>query len=182
MCTIKFILAVPLVAALLSRYDWRLLLCSLLDKHEFWFETVFNISSITGASPKNVTCDAPVSACTPASTSKLSCRGTGKIFEVPDSCINDGGVNAAGDSLEIYCVCNRARFCLSGEACPWRIPTVETADNGRTCSRAGLTSSYMANGWCNLWRNHTQYDCCYDGFIGFWFNVSGVVTDSVFVE
>lgn len=105
--------------------------------------------------------------CTPASTSSLACTRTGKIFEVPDACLDDGGINGVGDSLEIYCVCNRARFCLSGEACPWRNMEANITDDGRTYSRAGLTSPYMANAWCNLWQNYTNYNCCYDGFIGF---------------
>ncbi len=105
--------------------------------------------------------------CTPASTSSLACNGTGKIFEIPDPCMNDGGVDAVGDSLEIYCVCNRARFCLSGEKCPWRNMKHDMKDDGKTCSRDGLPSSYMANAWCNLWQNQTNFNCCYDGYIGF---------------
>ncbi|CAF1231894.1 unnamed protein product [Adineta steineri] len=115
----------------------------------------------------SITCSATTDACTPASTSNLTCSGTGKIYVIPDECMDDGGIDAAGDSLEVYCVCNRARFCLSGEACPWRNTTSNTVDNGRTCSRAGLTTSYMANAWCKPWNNHTNYNCCYDGFIGF---------------
>lgn len=97
----------------------------------------------------------------------MTCTGTGKIFVIPNECIDDGGINAIDDSLEIYCVCNRARFCLSGETCPWRNVTKSIVDDGRTCSRAGLTSSFMANAWCKLWNNRKKYNCCYDGFLGF---------------
>ncbi|CAF1369974.1 unnamed protein product [Adineta ricciae] len=125
------------------------------------------LNVINEGSTSDIICASTTDTCTPAETSKLQCEGTGKIHVIPDECINDGGIDAVGDSLEIYCVCNRARFCLSGEACPWRNPTTNEVDNSRTCSRAGLTSSYMANAWCNQWKNQTNYNCCYDGFIGF---------------
>lgn len=119
----------------------------------------------------NTTCAAPQNTCATASTFDLACNGSGIIFEIPDACMDDGGIHSAGDSMEVYCVCNLARFCLSGESCPWRNMNDSTPDIGLTCSRAGLTSSYMANAWCNLWNNHTNYNCCYDGFIGFWFDI-----------
>ncbi len=130
------------------------------------FSSNFSIS-IEYSKANTICTTSPPDACTPAPTSKLDCKGKGKIFEIPDPCMNDGGIDYVGDSLEIYCICNRARFCLSGEACPWRNVTTNIEDNGQTCSQAGLTSSYMANAWCNLWRNHANYNCCPGGFIGF---------------
>jgi hypothetical protein len=50
----------------------------------------------------------------------LRCTGSGLVATVPDDCMDDGGVNGVGDTLEVYCVHKVARFCLSGEDCPWR--------------------------------------------------------------
>jgi WD40 repeat protein len=93
-------------------------------------------------------------ACRP----ELSCSGTGRIHVVPDECIGDGGYSAGGDSLEVYCFNGTARFCLSGESCPWR-GSLPSTDNGQTCSRAGLRSDYMANAWCGYWNGHANYHC-----------------------
>ena len=50
----------------------------------------------------------------------LECAGDGLIHVVSDECMHDGGNSAVGDSLEVYCHLGTARFCLSGEECPWR--------------------------------------------------------------
>lgn len=125
-------------------------------------------SSITGLPMSDKLKSTTPSDCTRASEDQLKCTGKGKIFVVPDPCMHDGGIDAVDDSLEIYCVHKIARFCLSGETCPWRNTTsCDEEDDDRTCSRAGLTTKYMANAWCNLWNNHTNYNCCSDGFMGF---------------
>ncbi len=95
----------------------------------------------------------------------LACTGTGVIAYLPDGCINDGGGSSGGDGLEVYCVNNIARFCLTGEACPWR--GAPTFDDGRTCSRSGLGSDYMANGWCSLWNGYGNYYCTSGGTVYF---------------
>jgi hypothetical protein len=96
-----------------------------------------------------------------------SCEGTGRIWSSTDECIDDGASNGTGDLLEVYCVDNLARFCLSHEDCPWR-------DGGNTagelsCSASGLSSSYMANmiNGCPGWQGHDLYCCSTQGRIGF---------------
>jgi hypothetical protein len=107
--------------------------------------------------------------------SQLACDGSGRIGTIPDECIDDGGANGVGDSLEIYCFKNVARFCLTGESCPWRNRTPRS-DDGRTCSHAGLgvdgsgeaeDHDYMANAWCSQWKGHDRYDCSPEGRISF---------------
>ncbi len=148
-------------------YQVRLFLILIFLIEFFLKNFSYNISFNNKYAAASFICSGATATCTPASTSRLNCTGSGKIFEIPDPCMNDGGIDYVGDSLEIYCVCNIARFCLSGEACPWRDSTSDTVDDGRTCSTAGLTSSYMANAWCHLWRDHADYNCCYNGYIGF---------------
>lgn len=48
------------------------------------------------------------------------CAGAGLVSCVPDAAIGDTGYNSAGDCLEVYCVNNKTRVCLTGEKCPWR--------------------------------------------------------------
>jgi hypothetical protein len=107
--------------------------------------------------------------------SQLACDGSGRIGTIPDECIDDGGANGVGDSLEIYCFKGTTRFCLSGESCPWRDHLPRT-DDGRTCSHAGLgvdgsgettDHDYMANAWCQEWNGHARYICSPDGHISF---------------
>jgi hypothetical protein len=99
-----------------------------------------------------------------ATGDSLACSGEGLIYVVPDECINDGGFSAGGDSLELYCCADTVRFCLSGEACPWREGCV---DQDTTCSRAGLESDYLANAWCSEWQGHFDYFCSPEGRIYF---------------
>jgi hypothetical protein len=65
------------------------------------------------------------------------------VLDVPDDCINDTGITAVGDSLEVYCLDNVMRFCLSGESCPWRDGTSPPTDS--TCSPSGLWNPAMAS-------------------------------------
>jgi hypothetical protein len=118
----------------------------------------------------DVTRDVPA-----APASQLACTGSGRIGTIPDECMDDGGANAVGDSLEIYCVHSSTRFCLSGEACPWRNGSAG-ADDGKSCSHAGLGTSaesdqygldFMAHATCNQWRGHEWYSCSPDGQIRF---------------
>jgi hypothetical protein len=86
-----------------------------------------------------------------------------QIAIVPDPCIDDSGKNAANDNLEIYCHEGVMRFCLSGEACPWRAgPAPRTKS---TCSAAGLERTAMATlrgkaGECALPMG-ARVVCCY---------------------
>jgi hypothetical protein len=64
------------------------------------------------------------------------------VLDVPDGCINDSGESAAGDSLEVYCVDDVMRFCLSGEMCPWRGGLAPPTES--TCSPSGLLDPEMA--------------------------------------
>lgn len=96
-------------------------------------------------------------------SSLAECSGTGKTHTIPDGSLNDGGGTSAGDSLEVYCFSGVARWCLSGEACPWRGASSDTT-GGKTCSRAGLGSDWMATAYDNFWINnfgklYTNYYC-----------------------
>ena len=91
------------------------------------------------------------------------CSDTGKIHTIPDNSINDGGGTSAGDALEVYCFDGVARWCLSGEACPWKGASSDTT-GGKTCSRAGLGSDWMAKAYDNYWidnfgKLYTNYYC-----------------------
>ncbi len=100
-----------------------------------------------------------------AETSKdaLECAGDGLINVVADECIHDGGTSATGDSLEVYCYHGTARFCLSGEECPWRGAPTGVIDE--TCSRAGLNDEWMATAWCDGWSGFHDFACTERGQI-----------------
>ena len=110
------------------------------------------------------------------SDDELACGGAGSVTVIGDECMDDGGRNGIGDSLEVYCVSGTARFCLSGETCPWRNGT-PAHDDGATCSRSGLGApaqdaelgpDFMAhvNG-CTGWQGHEWYYCDADAQIHF---------------
>lgn len=98
----------------------------------------------------------------------LRCDGDGSIATIPDECMDDGGKNGVGDALEVYCVNGTARFCLSGERCPWR-GGAPTTDDGKTCARAGLGTAtpesdqygldFMAHATCSEYAQHEWYYC-----------------------
>ncbi len=93
----------------------------------------------------------------------LKCTGDGLINVVADECMHDGGRSAAGDSLEVYCYHGTARFCLSGEECPWRGAPAGVSDE--TCSRAGLDDEWMATAWCDGWSGFHDFACTESGKI-----------------
>ena len=95
----------------------------------------------------------------------LECEGDGLIQVVPDECMHDGGGSAAGDSLEVYCHLGTARFCLSGEACPWRGGETPASGGDATCSRAGLDAEWMATAWCDGWSGFHDFSCTERGQI-----------------
>jgi len=86
------------------------------------------------------------------------CTGTGQIATIGNTCLNDFGSTSSSDSMEIYCCNGIARFCLSGEACPWRAGCGATTTTA-TCSRSGLSSDLMATATCQLWHGQTTYSC-----------------------
>src|SRR5580765_2768177 len=94
------------------------------------------------------------------------CEGTGQIWVSTDACIDDGGSADIGDRLEVFCVNNIARFCLSHEACPWR--DGGATSDAVTCSTSGLSSPYMAStrSGCAGWEGHNLYCCSAEGQIG----------------
>jgi len=94
----------------------------------------------------------------------LDCVGEGLVHTVPDACMDDGGTSGIGDALEVYCCDGTSRFCLSGEACPWR---AGYTDDFATCSRAGLATDYLASTSCSEWKGHRDYYCGPDGQIRF---------------
>lgn len=96
------------------------------------------------------------------------CQGIGLIWtSLEDDCIDDGGSSDVGDRLEVYCVDDVSRFCLSHEACPWRDGIAVAGDV--TCSAAGLQTTYMANtiNGCAGFEQHDLYCCSADGHISF---------------
>jgi hypothetical protein len=102
-------------------------------------------------------CDGTADEGFSATCDDLSCSGSGLIHTIPDGCMDDGGGSSGGDGLQVYCVSGIARFCLTGESCPWRASP--TFDDGTTCERSGLGSDFMANAWCSLWNGHASYRC-----------------------
>jgi len=88
----------------------------------------------------------------------FQCSGDGLIYVIPDECMHDGGKSAAGDSLEVYCHLGTARFCLSGEECPWR-DEAPAGGSDETCSGAGLNGEWMATAWCEGWSGFNQFEC-----------------------
>ncbi len=98
-----------------------------------------------------------------ANEDAFECTGDGLIYVVPDECMHDGGKSAAGDSLEVYCHLGTARFCLSGEECPWR--EAPTGGDDETCSPAGLDGEWMATAWCEGWSGFNQFECTESGQI-----------------
>ncbi len=93
----------------------------------------------------------------------LECAGDGLINVVADQCMHDGGRSAMGDSLEVYCYHGTARFCLSGEECPWRGAPAGVINE--TCSRAGLDDEWMATAWCEGWSGFHDFACTERGQI-----------------
>ena len=98
----------------------------------------------------------------------VPCQGSGLVFtSIGDKCIDDGGQSAEDDDLQVFCVNNIARFCLSKEACPWRdgLPTA----NDVTCSTAGLNSNYFASARsaCGDWQGHPRICCSANGHASF---------------
>jgi hypothetical protein len=86
------------------------------------------------------------------------CTGTGLVHKISDGCMSDNGLTMPGDSLEVYCVDSVARFCLSGEACPWR-EGAPAAGSDQTCEHSGLSNDVMATASCELWAGNTTYTC-----------------------
>ncbi len=107
----------------------------------------------------------------PGSQTPTECQGSGLVWVIPNSQMNDNGSSAANDSMEIYCRNGVARWCLSGEQCPWRSNIA--SDDSQVCSPSGLgTGSYypgnpnmllMTSAWGDLWQPYTVYYCSKDG-------------------
>lgn len=87
------------------------------------------------------------------------CSGTGKIFSIPNNCNDDHGTTGSSDQVEVYCCDGQTRFCLSGEACPWRVGCIASA---KTCSHAGLSDDILAIATCNKFMGITTYGCSPD--------------------
>ena len=87
----------------------------------------------------------------------LACTGSGVIHTVGNTCLDDYGATGGSDTLQVYCVAGVARFCLSGEACPWRAGGATSA--AVTCSRAGLATDAMGRATCERWNSRSNYSC-----------------------
>ena len=96
--------------------------------------------------------------------SPLTCSGDGLVERVPNECLDDSGSSIVDDDLEIYCCDHIARFCLSGEPCPWRDGCLDTE---QTCSTAGLESEQMAVVRCARWKELASLFCSPDGVATF---------------
>ncbi len=84
-------------------------------------------------------------------TNGIEITCTANLPTLPDSDIDDGGGTGSRDGLEGFCVRGILRFCLTGEACPWR-GGATTTDDLQTCSPAGLVGpsyfmAYYRTGW-----------------------------------
>jgi hypothetical protein len=108
------------------------------------------------AAPDTAT-DGPLS---PDRAMDLGCL-TGAVTPTAEACdTKDNDCDGLTD--EGFSCDGVARFCLSGEACPWRSGCVTSAE---TCSRSGLSSDLMASGHTNLscknqwWDGHQDYYC-----------------------
>jgi hypothetical protein len=101
-------------------------------------------------------CDGATDEGWSAKCQDITCSGNGHIQTIPDGCMDDGGSSSGGDAMQVFCCHGIARFCLSGEACPWRNGCIVSND---TCSRAGLGSDYMANASCSYYKGHANYYC-----------------------
>lgn len=96
----------------------------------------------------------------------LGCTGSGLVYTIPDGCMDDGGASSGGDALQVFCVDGISRFCLSGEACPWR--SGQVTSQTQSCSHSGLSgSNYMASAGCSRWNGHANYYCDSAGRIYF---------------
>jgi len=93
------------------------------------------------------------------SSGAYCCTGVGKVHTISNSCNNDFGTSGSSDVVEVYCCDGQARFCLSGEACPWRNGCI-TSD--KTCSHAGLSGDILATATCQKWDNISTYGCSPD--------------------
>jgi len=89
-------------------------------------------------------------------TTPFCCTGNGLVHTINNTCMTDYGTTSPSDNLEVYCCDGIARFCLSGEACPWRGGCVVTDE---TCSDAGLPTDVMADATCQRWRFISTYSC-----------------------
>ncbi|MEI8249149.1 MAG: hypothetical protein WCG07_01485, partial [Candidatus Taylorbacteria bacterium] len=99
------------------------------------------------------------------------CTGSGLVHVIPDAEMNDNGRSGGNDSMEIYCRNGVARWCLSGESCPWR-SNIASADS-KVCSASGLNTGnhdpsntsmiLMTSAWGDLWQPYTVYYCSTDG-------------------
>jgi hypothetical protein len=92
-------------------------------------------------------------ACTPTA---FCCTGTGLVHTINNTCMSDYGTTSSSDNLQVYCCDGIARFCLSGEECPWRNGCIVT---DATCSNAGLPAELMADATCQRWRSMSHYAC-----------------------
>jgi len=105
-------------------------------------------------------CNGSVDCGDPAcSAGAFCCTGTGLVHRIQNTCMSDFGTSGSSDTLEVYCCDGAARFCLSGEACPWRAGCITSV---ATCSRAGLPTDLMATATCQTWEGQTSYSCGVD--------------------
>lgn len=93
------------------------------------------------------------------------CTGSGYIGGVRDGCMDDGGRSTNSDGLEVYCFNGVAKWCLSGEQCPWKWEINDPSPNA-SCSNSGMGGGdKMAyNVTCDQWTNSSgmtygEYHC-----------------------
>jgi hypothetical protein len=116
---------------------------------------VAGVAGVAGAAGE---AGAPACPLADPAIAERSCSGEGFIYEVPNLCLGDGGLSVSDDLLEVYCCGGVKRFCLSGEACPWRAGCVNSM---ATCSRAGMApgTDWMAVIYCCEWGGPRDFYC-----------------------
>ncbi len=109
----------------------------------------------------------------PGQASPVECVGEGVIWVGPDGSMSDYGNSRQDDDLEVYCRKGIARFCLSGEDCPWRTNIQGRDDlvcspNGNLSSGAPVNPSnsaqkLIADMGSFGWRGYNKFYCSTDG-------------------
>jgi len=110
----------------------------------------------------------------PGELKDIECVGEGLIHVTNDGALSDSGNSRFDDDMEVYCRKGIARFCLSGENCPWRTD-IDSADNLVCASNMNWDSNAVTNPQDSSqkqlaevdgdwgWRGYTRFYCSTDG-------------------
>lgn len=110
----------------------------------------------------------------PGDIDPVECVGEGLIHVANNGGVEDSGNNRTDDDFETYCRKGVARFCVSGENCPWRTG-IRSADNLVCASNMNWDSNAAKNPQNstqyqlahvqtgNGWRGYNYFFCSKDG-------------------